>query len=160
MNGWNDFYMATAGSAAALTGLIFVGVSISHTKILATPALPGRALISLILLFTILIISLLFLVPVTAASTHGIQVLVTGITAWLTVSKIDSLISRNKQNKYRKQYRLNMFLNQLALLPYIIGGFMILLGIDPGIYWVVASVILSFIKAGLDAWVLLIEINR
>jgi modulator of FtsH protease len=29
-----------------------------------------------------------------------------------------------------------------------------------GLYWVVAAIILSFLKAIVDAWVLLVEINR
>ena len=53
MSEWSNFFMAILGAAAALTGLIFVGVSISLTKILSIPTLPGRALISLTLLLTI-----------------------------------------------------------------------------------------------------------
>ena len=63
MKEWNDFYIAIAGASATLTGLIFVGVSISLTKILAIRGLPDRALLSLVLLLNALVLSLLFLVP-------------------------------------------------------------------------------------------------
>ena len=53
-----------------------------------------------------------------------------------------------------------MFIDQLALLPYIVGGILLLEGALSGCYWVVGSVIISFLKATLDAWVLLVEINR
>jgi len=40
----------------ALTGLIFVGVSINITKVLSFPKLPDRALLSLVLLLNILVV--------------------------------------------------------------------------------------------------------
>ena len=63
MEGWNDFFVVTGGAAAALTGLIFVGVSISLNKILSIPGLPNRAFLSILLLLTILVFSALLLVP-------------------------------------------------------------------------------------------------
>ena len=54
MADWNDFYIAVASASAALTGLIFVGISISLTKILTIPGLADRALLSLILLVNVL----------------------------------------------------------------------------------------------------------
>ena len=47
-----------------------------------------------------------------------------------------------------------------ALVPYIVGGALMLGGSLVGLYWVAAAVIISFIKAIGDAWVLLVEINR
>ncbi len=41
--GWETFFVAEVGAAAALTGLLFVAVSINLTKVLAFPQLPGRA---------------------------------------------------------------------------------------------------------------------
>jgi hypothetical protein len=76
MKEWQNFFVATSGSAAALTGLIFVGVSINLNRILSFPRLADRALISLILLFSILIASILFLVPSQNSLTLSIEILI------------------------------------------------------------------------------------
>jgi hypothetical protein len=47
-----------------------------------------------------------------------------------------------------------------AFSPFIVGGVLLLFGIESGFYWIAAGVIVSFIKAVIDAWVLLVEINR
>ena len=53
-----------------------------------------------------------------------------------------------------------MLLSQLASLPYVIAGILALAIGTVGLYLVVPAIIFSFIKAILDAWVLLVEINR
>src|SRR5260370_42523895 len=63
LDGWANFFLAQVGAAAALTGTIYVAVSINLTKILAYPTLPGRALEALLYLLTVLVIGTLGLVP-------------------------------------------------------------------------------------------------
>src|SRR6202046_3522250 len=66
---WHDFFIAAAGATAALSGLIFVAVSINLRDILAeekkigSPYLTGRALESLVALLGVLAISLVGLDP-------------------------------------------------------------------------------------------------
>ena len=57
MADWHDFFLATAGAAAVLAGLVFVGVSINLEMIMANPhyGLTGRALEALVLLAAVLI---------------------------------------------------------------------------------------------------------
>jgi hypothetical protein len=160
MNGWENFFIAEVGASAALAGLIFVGVSINLTRILSIPGLPNRALLALILLLTILVMSSLLLVPGQSLTLIGIELLVLGLIVWITATMLDVTILRTRETQYRMPYMLNMVLTQLALLPYIVAGIIVLTRGAGGLYWLVPAIVISFIKAILDAWVLLVEINR
>ena len=160
MHEWNEFYIAAAGASAALTGLIFVGISISLTKILAFPTLLRRALVSLTLLLSILIVSLLFLVPKESLNLVGYEISLLGVVTWIIVTRIDFKNYKETESDYKPRYLLIIFLDQFIILPYIIGGLVILSIGDIGFFWIVPAIIFSFIKSTADAWVLLVEINR
>jgi len=68
------------------------------------------------------------------------------------------MILQKKEPQYRLPYTLNMVLTQFALLPYIVAGIIVLTRGAGGLYWLVPAIVISFIKALLDAWVLLVEI--
>ena len=60
---WHDLYVATASATAALTGLLFVAVSLNIERILKFEGLPERAMQTLVMLLTPLIVSILGLIP-------------------------------------------------------------------------------------------------
>ena len=160
MNGWENLLIAEVGASAALLGLIFVGVSINLTRIISIPGLPDRAFLALVILLTILIMSSLLLVPGQSLTLVGIELLVFGLIVWIIATRLDVIILLKKEPQYRSSYMLNLVLSQLALLPYIVAGILVLTRGAGGLYWLVPAIIISFIKAILDAWVLLVEINR
>jgi hypothetical protein len=160
MNEWHDLFMAAAGSAAALTGLIFVGVSINLGKILAFPSLPNRALLSLVFLMTILVLSIFFLVPGQHPRALGVETLCTSLLTWAIVISLDLRNYSSTKPEFRKQYLTNVIINQLAILPFFVAGFLISFSNEQGMFWMVPGILLCFAKGVLDAWVLLIEINR
>ncbi len=54
MDGWDNYFVAQAGAAAAFAGLVLVSVSINLDKIIKGPGLVGRSAELLIVLFTLL----------------------------------------------------------------------------------------------------------
>ena len=157
---WHDLFVVTGGASAALTGLIFVGVSQNLTRILSFESLPNRALLSLVLLLNILIVSVLFLIPGQSTSVLGTEVLSVEIIFYIIVLRLDISTYKSTVAPYKKQYRIHMAVDQLAALPYLIAGIFIVYSGEKGVNIIVPGIIFSFIKAIFDSWVLLVEINR
>ena len=86
---WQGFYIASAGASAALTGLIFVGISININKILSSVMLIDRAFISILLLLTALVISLIRLIPGQDGYVLGTEVLITVLISWSIITRKD-----------------------------------------------------------------------
>jgi hypothetical protein len=93
MGDWHDFFLAQAGAAGVLTGLVFVSVSLNLEKIMSQPefGLAGRAGEALILLVAVLTASCLLLVPGQGTMIVGLEVLAIGLAAWGWVVAIQLL---------------------------------------------------------------------
>ena len=165
MNAWHDFFLAQAGAAGVLTGLVFVGVSINLQKIVSDPrsGLAGRAAEALILLVAVLTVSVLGLVPGQGKGLLGAEVLVVGLAAWVWIVTIQLPRLREwgtMRADLRVSFVVRVVLGQVGTLAMVIAGFAVLWVGPGGLYWLVASTLLSILAALADAWVLLVEINR
>jgi hypothetical protein len=162
---WHDFFLAVAGAAAVLAGLVFVGVSINLDTIMSDPryGLAGRALEALVLLVAVLIATILLLVPDQGMVLAGAEVLAVGVVDWAAVVIIQVLVVRNWRSlepAFRWHFVPRVVLCQLATLPIVAAGVGVMGWGMGGLYWLVVGVVLSFLVAVLDAWVLLVEIHR
>ena len=162
---WHDFFLAQAGAAGVLTGLVFVGVSINLHKILSDPrsGLAGRAAEALILLVAALTASVLVLVPGQGAGLLGAEVLVVGllVCGWIAAIQLPRLREWGSMRAdLRTPLVLRVVVGQLATLTLLIAGVAVLWVGSGGLYWLVASTLFSILAALADAWVLLVEINR
>jgi hypothetical protein len=166
MNEWHDFFLAQAGAAGVLTGLVFVGISINLQKIVSDPrsGLAGRAAEALILLVAVLMASVLVLVPGQGLGVLGAEVLVVGLAAWGWIVVAIQLPRVREWGAMRADLRgpfvVRVVLGQLATLPLGIAG-VVVLSVGPGgLYWLMAGTVFSILAALFEAWVLLVEINR
>ena len=160
MGDWQGFLIAEVGASAALTGLIFVSVSINLKRILSFPKLPNRAFGALLMFGTVLVVSSLLLVPGQPAVADGIEMAGIGLAIWVVFVVLDVGYWKNTKAKYRGTLIPLAIMNQIALLCYVAGGVMLLLGVRSGMYLTVPAFLLSILKGLLDSWVLLVEINR
>lgn len=158
--GWDNFFTAEAGASAALAGLIFVGLSINIAKIISIPRLPRRAIQALMVLLMVLVVSLLLLIPDQSIVEAGSEVLLIWIVGWAINTRVDILNFRETEKQYRGQYYQIVFLDQLSLAFYLLSGLVFLLIGETGVYLLVPATILSIALSMMNAWVLLVEINR
>ena len=155
---WANFFVAEVGAAAALSGLLFVAVSINLTRILAIEHLPDRAAETLYVLLGVLVVATFGLIPGQGLTALGFEVVGAGLAVW-------SICVRSQARAYRdpaaRQWLLHRVVwTQLATLPFIIGGALLISGHPSGRYWLVPGVLASFSAGIQNAWVLLIEILR
>ena len=165
MEEWHDFFLAVAGAAAVLAGLVFVGVSINLDTIMSDPGhgLPGRALEALVLLVAVLIVTILLLVPDQGMVLAGSEVLAVGVVDWAVVVIIQVLVLRNWRSlepAFRSHLVPRVVLCQVSTLPIVAAGVGVMGWGVGGLYWLVVGVVLSLLVGVLDAWVLLVEIHR
>lgn len=155
---WSDFALAVAGATAALTGLLFVAVSLNIERILRHPHLPGRAAMTLGVLVTILLSSLLVLAPGQSRVALGVGLAVLGLVlgiadvTWLTRAPVVA-----DEPRQGVRAALPPLVPAVALM---VGGLSVEAGAGGGLYWFLAACGLGIAVAVLDAWLLLVEINR
>ncbi len=156
--GWHDFFMGTIGAAAALTGLLFVAISINLEQILKFPQLPGRAAGTLGILVSTLVVSGFALAPGQGRRVLGIEIAAAG--AIVAVQAI--WVSHGKKTpgepaSWQIEHLTTLLLPSVAL---IVGGASLVAGEGGGLHWVLGGILLAFVSASVNAWVLLVEIKR
>jgi len=155
---WSDFLVAAAGASAALAGLVFVGISINLTRIIAIPGLPARAGQTIVVLANALAVSLVVLGPTDSRVGLGLVILVVALAGWLGIVLIQA---RTGEDATVKAHRRNaILLVQIATLPFIVCGVSVMAEAGGGLYWMQAGVILSLLVGLANGWVLLVEILR
>jgi modulator of FtsH protease len=97
---WESLFLAGAGASAALTGLLFVAISINLDRILQGVGLPGRAGEAMVLLVAVLVVSMLGLVPGQSPTMLGAELLATGLLAWLILATIHVRAVRGRVGPY------------------------------------------------------------
>jgi hypothetical protein len=168
VDGWENFAIAQVGAAAALAGLVLVGVSVNLDRILAWPGAVGRVIEPLAALFALLLAATMLIVPGQPIWVLGLEILCIGLADWAVIV-VAQRRGRHVWSQHAHQserHRVKLFLaahtvlGQLAAVPVVAAGRVFLFGNEDGAYGVAIGAVGSFGLAFLGAWVLLVEISR
>jgi modulator of FtsH protease len=163
MQEWHDFFVAQVGATAALTGLLFVALSVNIAPILKYPWLPPRAAQTVIVLTGAIVESSLQLFPLpsirwTAALLGIVAAIVYALALRLSLQAIS--LGETRSDGDTRRVLLSGAVTQVATLPCMIGAAIGFAG-RPGFeYWVAAGIVLSLLFGLYNSWVLLVEILR
>jgi hypothetical protein len=161
---WHDFFVAAAGSAAALSGLIFVAVSINLRDILTqekkmgSSYLTGRALESLVALLIVLGISLVGLDPSIDRGVFAGVLLFSAVGT--AISPARSVSAYQRSHVKPVAFNLRLFLALLLVASYAVGGATLLARAGGGLQWLPFAFVLAVTIAASNAWILLVEVLR
>jgi hypothetical protein len=164
VGGWHDFFGAAAGAAAALSGLIFVAVSVNLRAILdeegkiGNSYLTGRALESLVALLIVLGISLVGLDPSVGRTIFaGFLVF---CAAGSAVSPVRVTLEYRSSRVKPVGFSIRLFLACLLVAVYAVGGATLMARAGGGLHWLPWAFLLAVSVAASNAWILLVEVLR
>jgi modulator of FtsH protease len=161
LNEWTNFFLGELGAAAALSGLLFVSVSVNQARILQLGRMADRGIEALLMLLLVLVVASLTLVPGQPLRLLGAEILGIGTMTLVAGVALQQVYLRDLEPIYRRQSIYVVAVNRLAVTLIALAGAVVLWrGDGVGIYLLPPGILLSFLAAGANAWVLLIEINR
>jgi modulator of FtsH protease len=161
MDAWTNFFLGELGAAAALAGLLFVSLSVNQARILEIGRMADRGLEALFMLFLIIADASLGLVPGQPPRFLGVEFALAGAVLLALAIPAQRQYMAQTEPQYRAQSSRMVWMNRLAVGLTVVAGLVLAVRDDgTGLYLFVAGALLTFLAVGLNAWVLLIEINR
>ena len=98
---WENFAVITGSAAGALTGLLFVAVSLNRDRIVRHAGLQAEAAQTLVLFILALLLTVLLIIPGMSATTLGVVLVAVSVAAGLTLIILD----RNQPGRTRDEPR-------------------------------------------------------
>jgi hypothetical protein len=147
--GWQNFYLMVGGAAAALTGLIFVAVSLHSGSIMGNALHRDRAWASIASLISQLIIAAAVLVPAQPSTWLGIEILLVAFfwcyrTAWAVRHFGPSMRSGDRG---RARWQMEWIEWIVWLVALILGGVFVLVGGEIGFDLLAIAMVGMFLSA-------------
>jgi hypothetical protein len=159
--GWHDFYVMVGGAAAALTGLLFVAMSLHAKAIRADPLYGSRAVGTLLSLITLLFIAGAVLIPGQSLVALGIEVEAAAI--FFVVQTAGAVVRTLRSPQRRGRSRLRTTLEGVGagiwIVLFVASGISLMAHEGGGLFLLAAVMPFMFGWNVYVAWVLITEIS-
>jgi hypothetical protein len=151
---WSNYAVAVVSGAAALTGLLFVAVSVNSAWFSSSKALRLRAGQALVLFVIPLVTGLLMLVPGQSTTVLGIEIIAFGLLAGRTLLALSSEPLKDEPRSIIVVDRVSP--RTIISTALIIAGASLIVRHAGGLYWLLGVHIGALLTGLLNAWVFLL----
>lgn len=150
---WQGFAEMTGSASGALTGLLFVAVSLNASKIAGHQGLRASAAQTLLLFLTPLVMAAILLAPDQPVRLLGAELIATGLIASVVLLSTGRL----KRGLADDDLRLISIFNRrgpnvVVMLLFVASGIVLACGVDGGLYLLLPASLVAFISGVLNAW--------
>ena len=161
MEAWSNFSLGELGAAAALSGLMFVSISVNQERILKLGRMADRGLEALLILFLVIVVTSLMLVPSQPLRALGGEIAAAGGAVMAVSVALQNAYLRGLDPVHRPRSTAIVWFNRFAVALIALAGLALVWRNDTnGLYLLPVGILLCFLGVGANAWVLLIEIKR
>ena len=153
---WGSFGGALAAVAGALTGLLFVALSVKGTALTKSRALSSRAAQTLVLFMTSVMIAIVLVAPQSATAV-GAELLALAVVAAAALLILDQRAGQAHEPgvpRFVERYSPN---TSTAILVGI-AGVTLIVRAGGGLYWLIPAVAASLIGGVVNAWLFLVRL--
>jgi len=159
---WHDFYVMTGGAAAALTGLLFVAMSLHAKAIMENRFYSDRAIGTLMSLASQLILSGAVLIPGQPLWLLGVEVEVAALFFLVTTTRT---VRARRTTKAPVVMRFShMLLESVGgaawIVLFVAAGISLTVGVGGGLYLLAVVMFFMFAWNIYIAWTLITEVSE
>jgi hypothetical protein len=153
---WRDFGGAVASLAGALTGLLFVAVSLKSEVLARSRSLASRAAQTLVLFMTPAIAAVVLVAP-QPGSALGAELLATAAVSGAAVFILDRRAGHDPVSGVAR-YIERASPNTITAVLTGIAGLSFLLKVGGGLYWMIPAVLAGLVGGVINAWLFLVRV--
>jgi hypothetical protein len=154
---WLNFGEALAAVAGALTGLLFVALSVKSDVLAASRSLSSRAAQTLVL-FMISVLTAVMLVAPQPPAALGAELLAVAVVSGAALFILDRRAGHNTGEGVARDIE-RFSPNTITAVLVGVAGLTFLLKAGGGLYWLIPAAVASLVGGVVNAWLFLVKVT-